>query len=128
MIKDGILLDRSNRVFVFMFNIFVSGGSLDDEKNRGPFHLRYTVPYLLYRLTDGPCVHLNRGSNRFRGDRVIDPYLLKWLKQDTNMIDGDILEIFTEICEDNFKTGLIDIGNGLFWETKTFIPSIAINE
>ena len=72
----------------------------------GPYRLRYTLPRWLYSLAEGRCVHLNRARDKFRGDRAIDPYLLKWLKKDINMIDGDILEIFTEICKDNYKESL----------------------
>ena len=72
----------------------------------GPYRLRYTHPRWVYTLSDGVCNHWNRARDKFRGDRVVDPYLLKWLKKDINMIDGDVLEIFTEICKDNYEESL----------------------
>jgi hypothetical protein len=61
------------------------GRTLEDAQHLGPYHLRYTVPCWLYRLTDAHCVHLNRASNnKLCCDKVIDLYLLSmWLLVDT---------------------------------------------
>jgi hypothetical protein len=78
-IKDGMLLDRSNRIFGYLF---------DDTRRRepvpknlpaeelGPYRLRYKVPRWLFRLTDGECIFIKPHRNKYHVARVIDPYLL----------------------------------------------------
>ena len=113
-IQDVMLLDRSNRVFGYMFQDKdrSAGGGLRDDliprstENLGPYRLRYTHPRWVFSLSDGVCKHLNRARDKFRGDQIVDPYLLKWLQKDANLIDGDVLEIYTEICRDNFEESL----------------------
>ena len=108
-IQDAMLLDRSNRVLGYLFKDTVGSAHVEQcvgAEHMGPYRLRYTHPRWIYTLSDGVCLHLNRARDKFRGDRVVDPYLLKWLKKDMNMIDGDVLEIFTEICKDNFEESL----------------------
>jgi hypothetical protein len=52
------------------------------------------------------CIFIKPRRNKDHVERVIDPYLLKWLKTENQMIDGDVLEIFTEIFKDIFKVTL----------------------
>ena len=97
-IQDVMLLDRSNRVFGYMFQDKdrSAGGGLRDDliprstENLGPYRLRYTHPRWVFSLSDGVCKHLNRARDKFRGGRIVDPYLLKWLQKDANLIDGDV--------------------------------------
>jgi hypothetical protein len=51
-IKDGMLLDRSNRIFGYLFGDTRSREPVP-ENSPGPYRLRYKVPRWLFRLTDG---------------------------------------------------------------------------
>jgi hypothetical protein len=108
-IKDGMLLDRSNRIFGYLFGDTRRREPVPESlpaEELGPYRLRYKVPRWLFRLTDGECVFIKPHLNKYHVERVIDLHLLKWLKAENQMIDGDVLEIFTEICKDNFKEAL----------------------
>ena len=108
-IKDVMLLDRSNRIFGYLFGDTRREEPADENlaaEELGPYRLRYKVPRWLFRLTDGECIFVNQRQNKYRFERVIDPYLLKWLRTENQMIDGDVLEIYTEICKDGFKEAL----------------------
>jgi hypothetical protein len=108
-IKDGMLLDCSNHIFGHLFGDTRCQEPVPENlpaKELGPYRLRYKVPRWLFRLTDDECIFIKPRQNKYHVERVIDPYLLKWLKTENQMIDGVVLEIFTEICKDNFKEAL----------------------
>jgi hypothetical protein len=95
-IKDGILLDCSNRIFGYLFGVTRRREPVPENlpaKELGPYRLCYKVPRWLFRLTDGECIFIKPRRNKYHVERVIDPYLLKWLKTENQMIDGDVLEI-----------------------------------
>jgi hypothetical protein len=109
-IKDGMLLDCSNCIFGYLFGDTRRQEPVPDNlpaEELGPYRLRYKVPIWLFRLTDGEYIFIKPRQNKYHIERVIDPYLLKWLKMVKQILDGDVLEIFTEICKENFKEAFV---------------------
>jgi hypothetical protein len=75
-----MLLDRSNRIFGYLFRDTQRREPVSENlpaKELGPYRLRYKVLRWLLRLTDGECIFIKPRRNKYHVERVIDPYLLK---------------------------------------------------
>jgi hypothetical protein len=75
-----MLLDRSNRIFGYLFRDTQRREPASENlpaKELGPYRLRYKVLRWLLRLTDGECIFIKPRRNKYHVERVIDPYLLK---------------------------------------------------